>query len=466
MKFCEHCGAQRSDTSKFCPKCGQIVKNMTNTSPQSRPLETTPIEPMAIRSQSKLQPPPILVTEETEKQGKRFYKKKTVWIICACAILSVILGIRFYPNGENAVLLTHQISKASATDKEGKLTIAMVTSLSNYAAPYGVSHQNGLELALAEINKAGGVKSQKIELLTYDDEGDPRQAAAGAQKFADMQNVLAIAGSCLSSNTLAMVPITDRAKIPHTAVSSSSQKLSGMSKYFFRMAIQDDKVGGLMVDLSQDKFKPKKIALLYLNNDYGKGLLASIEPQVKKYGVTLTSAQTYRATDKDYSALLTKVKAEMPDVLLIGSTYNDGGLIVKQAREMGLMMPIVGPTGLYNPQYMEIAGKAVANTYFLGVFVPNNPDPKVQEFVKKYKGKYGIEPDTFAALAYDQGYVLKDAMDKAAAKGAITRESLREAMAASSYKGITGTVTFDAKGDWVRPYLLVTIKDREFVVAR
>ena len=355
---------------------------------------------------------------------------------------------------------------APAADKKAKITLAMVNPLTGDAATYGVSHKNGLELALAEINKAGGVKGQQIELLTHDDAGDPKQAAAGAQKFADMKSVVAVVGSCLSSNTLAMVPITDKAKLPHTVVSSSSHKLSGMSKYFFRMAVQDDKVGGLMVDLSQGKFKPKKMALLYLNNDYGKGLLLSIEPQAKKHGITLTSAQTYLANDKDYSALLTKVKAEAPDVLLVGSTYTDGGLIVKQAREMGLMMPIVGPTGLYSPIYMEIAGKAVENTYFLGVFVPTNPDPKVQEFVKKYKEKYGMEPDTFAALAYDQGYVLKDALEKAAAKGAVTRENVREAMAGSSFKGVTGTVTFDAKGDWVRPYLFVTVKDGKFVVAQ
>ncbi len=357
---------------------------------------------------------------------------------------------------------------APAADKKAKLTVAMVNPLTGDAATYGVSHKNGLEMALAEINKAGWKLKARmtIELLTHDDAGDPKQAAAGAQKFADMKSVLAIVGSCLSSNTLAMVPITDKAKLPHSVVSSSTSKLSGMSKYFFRMAVQDDKIGGLMVQLSNEKFKPKKMALLYLNNDYGKGLLASIEPEMKKSGITMTSAQTYLANDKDYSALLTKVKAEAPDVILVGSTYTDGGLIVKQAREMGLMMPIVGPTGLYSPKYMEIAGKAVENTYFLGVFVPTNPDPKVQEFVKKYKEKYGMEPDTFAALAYDQGYVLKEAMEKAAAKGAVTRESLREAMAASSSKGITGTVTFDDKGDWVRPYLFVTVKDGKFVVAQ
>ena len=356
--------------------------------------------------------------------------------------------------------------KPEAPKAAEKITLAMVNPLTGDAATYGVSHKNGLELALAEINKAGGVKGQQIELLTHDDSGDPKQSAAGAQKFADMKSVLAIVGSCLSSNTLAMVPITDKAKLPHSVISSSTSKLSGMSKYFFRMAVQDDKVGGLMVDLSNDKFKPKKMALLYLNNDYGKGLLTSIEAQAKKLNIPLSSSQTYLATDKDYSALLTKVKAEAPDVLLIGSTYTDGGLIVKQAREMGLNMPIVGPTGLYSPKYMEIAGKAVENTYFLGVFVPTNPDPKVQDFVKKYKEKYGMEPDTFAALAYDQGYVLKDALEKAAAKGPVTRESLRDAMAASNYKGMTGTVTFDDKGDWVRAYLYVTVQDGKFVVAK
>lgn len=357
-------------------------------------------------------------------------------------------------------------SAPASAPKPTKITLAMVNPLTGDAATYGVSHRKGLELALEEINKTGGVKGQQIELLTHDDAGDPKQAAAGAQKFADMKNVVTIVGSCLSSNTLAMVPITDKAKVPHSVVSSSSHRLSGMSKYFFRMAVQDDKVGGLMVDLSQQKFKPKKMALLYLNNDYGKGLLTSTQAQAKKLGIEMSSAQAYLATDKDYSALLTKIKAEAPEVLLVGSTYTDGGLIVKQAREMGLNMPIVGPTGLYSPKYVEIAGKAVANTYFLGVFVPTNPDPKVQDFVKKYKEKYGMDPDTFAALAYDQGYVLKAAMEKAAAKGAVTRESMREAMAASEFKGITGTVTFDSKGDWVRPYLFVTVENGKFVVAK
>lgn len=353
---------------------------------------------------------------------------------------------------------------SSPSGGKAALTIAMVNPLSGDAATYGVSHKNGVELAKEEINKAGGIKGQQIEILYHDDAGDPKQAAAGAQKFADQKSVLAILGSCLSSNTLAMVPITDKAKVVHSVVSSSTPKLSGISPYFFRMAVQDDKVGGLMADLVKEKFKAKKVAILYPNNDYGKGLLTSIEARLKEHGIALTSAQAYLATDKDYSALLTAVKAQGVDVLMVGSTYTDGGLIAKQAREMGLTLPIVGPTGLYSPKYMEIAGKAAEGSVFLGAFVATNPDPAVQAFVKKYKEKYNMEPDTFAALAYDQMYVIAKAMEKAAEKGAVTRESLREAMAASNYKGITGTVTFDKKGDWVRPYLYVTVKDGKFAV--
>jgi branched-chain amino acid transport system substrate-binding protein len=355
---------------------------------------------------------------------------------------------------------------AKAQARKGKLTVAMVNPLSGDAATYGVSHKNGLEMAFAEINKAGGVKGQEIELVTYDDAGDPKQAAAGAQKFADQRNVLAITGSCLSSNTLAMIPITDRARLPHTVVSSSTPKLSGRSKYFFRMAVQDAQVGILMADLLHQKLKVKKVAVLYPNNDYGKGLTAAIEGRLKQHGVSVVFNEAYLATDKDYSALLTRISAANVDALALAGTYTDSALITKQARAIGFTKPIVGGTGLYSPQFTEIAGKAAEGAYFLGAFVPTNPDPAVQQFVKKYKEKYGQDPDTFAALAYDQGYVLKAAMDKAAEKGAITRESMRDAMAATRYKGITGTVTFDAQGDWVRPYLYITVKDGKFILAR
>jgi branched-chain amino acid transport system substrate-binding protein len=353
---------------------------------------------------------------------------------------------------------------SSATGGKASLVVAMVNPLSGDAATYGLSHKNGFELAREEINKAGGIKGQQIDALFHDDAGDPKQAAAGAQKFADQKNVIALVGSALSSNTLAMVPITDKAKLPHSVVSSSTPKLSGISPYFFRMAVQDAQIGILMGDLMAQKLKTQKVAILYPNNDFGKGLSAVVESQLKKHNVTVVSNQAYLATDKDYSALLTGIKAQGVDAIAVCGTYTDGGLITKQSGELGLQVPIVSGPGFYSPKYVEIAGKAAERAIFLNAFVSTNPDPNVQTFVKKYKDKYGMAPDTFAALGYDQMYVLAKAMEKAAEKGQITRENVRAAMAATNYKGVTGTVTFNDKGDWVRPYLYLTVKNGEFIV--
>ncbi len=363
-----------------------------------------------------------------------------------------------------AMVMIPGISGAQA--KKDKLTVAMVNPLTGDVATVGMSQKNAVELAFAEINKAGGVKGQELELITRDDAGDPKQSAAGAQKFVDEKRVLVITGSTLSSCTLAMIPITDKAKLPHIVVSTSTPKVSGISRYFFRMAVQDSQIGGLMADLLFQKLKAKRVAILYQNNDYGKGLGPAIEEGLKKHGVVVVSSQAYLASDKDYSALLTGIKAADVDALAIAGVYTDGGLITKQAREMGFNKPIVGPTGFLSPKYPEIAGSAAEGAYLLAVFVANNPDPVVQEFVRKYKERYGMEPDNFAGLAYDEGYVIKTAMEKAAGKGRITRESIRDAMAATQYKGITGTVTFNDKGDWVRPYLYVTVKDGKFTVAQ
>lgn len=371
-------------------------------------------------------------------------------------VLSVIL----------AVLIIAALAGCGSSTTGGKpsVVVAMVNPLSGDAATYGLSHKNGFELAREEINKAGGIKGQQIEALFHDDAGDPKQAAAGAQKFADQKNIVALVGSALSSNTLAMVPITDKAKLPHSVVSSSTPKLSGISPYFFRMAVQDAQIGILMGDLMAQKLKTQKVAILYPNNDFGKGLSAVVESQLKKHNVTIVSNQAYLASDKDYSALLTGIKAQGVDAIAVCGTYTDGGLIAKQSGEMGIQVPIVSGPGFYSPKFVEIAGKAAERAIFLNAFVSTNPDPAVQSFTKKYKDKYGMAPDTFAALGYDQMYVLAKAMEKAAEKGQITRENVREAMAVTNYKGVTGTVTFNDKGDWVRPYLYLTVKNGEFVV--
>lgn len=353
-------------------------------------------------------------------------------------------------------------SKGSTTETK-PIKIGMVNPLSGNAATYGLSTKNGLELALEEINKKGGVNGRPLQLVFEDDAGDPKQAASATQKLVDQPDIVALQGSALSSNTLAMAPIVERAKIPHLVVSSSSPKLTGINPYFFRMAVQDDQVGGLIGELVVKVLKAKKVAIMYPNNDYGKGLSASIENKVKELGGTVLANIPYLATDKDFQAQLTEIKAKNPEAVALAGTYTDSALITKQAREMGITVPMAGGTGPNSPKFIEIAGKAAEGFVFLGVFLPDNPDPKVQDFVQKYKSKFGLEPDQFAALAYDQMYVIADAL-KRVEGGKVTRENLTKALRSTNYQGITGKVTFNEKGDWIRPYLYITVKDGKFTL--
>ena len=349
---------------------------------------------------------------------------------------------------------------------KNNIRIGMVNPMTGTAATYGQSHLKGMQLLMADINAAGGINGRQIEIVTYDDAGDPQQAAAGAQKFADDQGIVAMVGSCLSSSTLAMIPIIDKAKLPDLVVSSSAPNLEGCSPSFFRMSVQDNKVGGEIGNTIADTLKAKTCVILYPNNDYGKGLEASTRKTLEGKSVKVLQSFSYLATDQDYQALLTTVMNLKADSIAFCGTYTDGGLIVKQARQVGITSPFVGGTGPNSPKFIEIAGDAAEGFIFLGSFVPTNPDPKTQNFVGKFKTKFGEEPDNFAALAYDQMNVLQDSMKRAMAanNGDLNRTTLAGALKSCNVEGVTGVVTFDSENEWTRPYLKIVVKNGKFEV--
>jgi len=354
----------------------------------------------------------------------------------------------------------------SDAGSSGNVKIGMVNPLTGTAATYGQSHLKGMQLWFDDVNAAGGINGRKLEIVTYDDAGDPQQAAAGAQRMGDDQSIVAMVGSCLSSSTLAMVPIFDRAKLPDLVVSSSAASLSKCSPYFFRMSVQDDKVGGEIANTIVDPIKARTCVILYPNNDYGRGLEESTRENLVRQGVRVIQSFTYLATDQDYQAMLTTVKNLNPESVAFCGTYTDGGLILKQARQVGITAPFVGGTGPNSPIFIEIAGEAAEGFIFLGSFVPTNPDPKTQNFVTKYKAKYGAEPDNFAALAYDQAAVIADSIKRAmdANNNVVTRATLAEALKRCRVEGVTGVVTFDSDNEWTRPYLKIMVKDGRFQV--
>ncbi len=355
---------------------------------------------------------------------------------------------------------------ADVTAAVDTIKFGLVAPLSGDNGAYGTKQEKGYELALEEINAAGGVLGAKLELETYDDGGDASTAANGAQKFADDDSIMAIGGSCLTSCTAAMLPITGDAEMAQLVVSSSAKSLTGISDYFFRMAVQDAAVGPQIANQFTKMGKTKAVTL-YCNNDYGAGLKDSFNAQFEANGGQILNSIPYQATDQDFAAILTTVKSLDPDCIALCGTTTDGALIIKQARQMGIEAEIMGQPGLYSQNVIDIAGDASEGLLCSGVFVADGADEKGQEFVTKYGEKYNGEvPDGFAALAYDQMYVLADAAERAmeANDGELTRQTLAEALKETNYEGVTGTVNFDENGDWVRDYLTLTVKDGKYVL--
>ncbi len=359
-----------------------------------------------------------------------------------------------------AMSLAGMTASADVTAASDTLKVALVAPLSGDNATYGVKQEKGYRLAMEEINGAGGVLGAEIILETYDDTGDASTAASGTQKFVDDDEVMVLGGSCLTSCTAAMLPITGDAELAQMVVSSSARSLTGLSDYFFRMAVQDAAVGPQIANQFTNMGDTTTVAL-YPNNDFGIGLKDSFIEKFAENGGEVLDTIEYQPTDQDFSAILTTVKDKNPDCIALCGTTTDGALIIKQARQMGIEAHIMGQPGLYNQNVIDIAGDAAEGLLACGVFVATNPDEKVQEFVAKYNEKYGETPDGFAALAYDQMYVIADAATRAmeANDGELDRETMADALRETQYEGVTGTVNFDENGDWVRDYLTLTVID-------
>lgn len=350
-----------------------------------------------------------------------------------------------------------------ATQEE--IRIGMVNPLSGDNALYGLDQERGLLLAFEEINEAGGVNGAKLVLDEYDDQGDPQSAAKGAQKYADDESIMAITGSSLTSCTLAMVPIIDDAEVVECVVSSSSPSLANCSDYFFRMAVQDALVGPQMAKAALKKGF-RRFEVLYTNNDFGKNLSDNLMAYVRENGGEVIDSIEYNPADQDFTAMLTKVKGDRPEAVALCGTVTDCALLIKQMRNLGVDAFVICHTSLYSDKALEIAGDALEGAACVSVYISTNPDTKVQEFVKKFESKYGQIPDSFAAMAYDQAYVLAEAADYAMRtnNGTVTREGMREGMERSDREGVTGHVTFTEDNEWERDYLTVIVKDGAFVL--
>jgi branched-chain amino acid transport system substrate-binding protein len=350
-----------------------------------------------------------------------------------------------------------QTAGADATIKIGEFA-----SLTGKEAAFGQSSHKGTLLAIDELNAAGGVLGKQIEFIFEDNRSTPGESATIAKKLITRDKVVALLGEVASGRSLEAAPIAQASKIPMISPSSTNPKVTETGDYIFRVCFTDPFQGKLLAEFARRTLKAQKLAIFSdVSAPYSMGLAQFSREPFMAAGGMIVSEQKYTGGDKDFKAQLTAIKSNKPDAILVPGYYTDAGLIVAQARQLGITVPLFGGDGWEAPELLQIAGAALEGTYYSTHFSSENTDPLAQKFVAAYKAKFNGEvPDAMAALGYDSAMVLADAIKRA---GTTESAKLRDALAATKdFPGATGATTLDANRDASKPAVIITVQNGKF----
>lgn len=333
------------------------------------------------------------------------------------------------------------------------------------SASFGISGKNGIDLALKKINEKGVLGGKKLSLVVADTKSEASEATNGMQKLISQDKVVAVIGPNQSSAVIASGAINNGAKVVDITPMGTNPdvtvdpKTKQVKPYSFRTCFIDPFQGTVMASFASNELKVKRAAI-YIDNtsDYAKGLAQFFKEIFVKNGGQVVIEEAYLQKDTDFKSTLTKIKAAKPDFIYIPGYYQEVGLIVKQAREMGITVPMAGGDGWDSAKLPEIAGKAaLENTFFSSLYSPDDTSDLNKEFVAEYKKAYNTNPDVFAALAYDSTLLVAKAIEDA---GSADPAKIAEAMAKiKGFKGVSGEVTFNEEHNPIKSAVIIEHKD-------
>lgn len=360
------------------------------------------------------------------------------------------------------VLVLGLLAGFASAQAEETIRVGEVASLTGKEAAFGQSSHKGTLLAVEEINAAGGVLDKKIELITEDNQSKTGESATAAKKLVSRDKVVALLGEVASSRSLEMAPVAQASKIPMISPSSTNPKVTEIGNYIFRVCFIDPFQGTVMAKFARGTLHSKRVAVLTsVSSAYSVGLAKYFKERYTADGGTIAIEQKFSEGDKDFKAQLTAIKAAEVDAIFVPGYYTEAALVTKQARDLGLTIPLFGGDGWEAPQLIEIGGKAVEGIYYSTHYSPENDATEVRTFVEKFRKRWGGEtPDAMAALGYDSAQVLVDAIKRA---GTTQPAKVREALVATKdFVGITGKTTIDAQRNASKAAVIVTVKDGQF----
>ncbi len=372
------------------------------------------------------------------------------------------------------VLLTSMLLGACASGGgEDTIRVGVVAELTGDIPAVGASCKNAAELAVKEINDAGGLevggKKYMIELFIEDNAGKADQSASSAQKLITQQNVVAIIGPNASRYAIPASEIAESSKVvlispwstnPKTTLDASTNE---PKKYVFRAAFIDPFQGRVVAKFALDNLKTTKAAVLYdVASDYNKGIAEYFKQTYEENGGTVVAFETYTTGDKDFSAQLTKIKDAGPEVIFLPNYYSEVPLQIQQAHRLGIEVPFLGSDSWGSAELIKLCGAECDGYYFSTHYAPDVATPVATKFIETYKTTYGVVPDDVAALTYDSFGLLWQSLQIA---GKVDRESLRTALASiPKYEGVTGNMQFqEGSGDPIKSAVILQVKGDSFI---
>lgn len=342
--------------------------------------------------------------------------------------------------------------------------------LSGAAASYGQQMLEGLELAVEQVNENGGVlDGQEIEIVSYDNKSDVTESASVAQRLVS-DGVVGVVGPATSGNTQAQIPIFTEANIPMVSPSATDDNITldsagDVLEYFFRVCFNNSYQGSAGAAFAADNIEAQS-AIIFVDqsSDYSRGLADNFIAEFESRGGTVVAEDSFTAGDTDFSAILTSALGQEFDVIYIPAYYTEAGLIIKQAREMGLEQAIIGPDGFSSDVLVELAGAENANdVYFTDHFSDASEEESVQTFLTDFEEKFGTEGGTWNALGYDAAMLIIDAIERS---GSTDPQVIAETIAATEdFKGVTGTFAIDENHNPVKPAVMIELQNGEIASA-
>ncbi len=347
----------------------------------------------------------------------------------------------------------------------GDIKIGIVAEMTGGNATYGTSMVNGMKLALKEVNDKGGVMGKKLDLVIADSKSEPAEAANAMSKLINQDKTPIVSGIFTSSSAIAACNVSETSKIPFLAIGATNPKVTlddktGKAKpNTFRVCFIDPFQGTVGANFVLDTLQLKK-AVIFVDNssDYSKGLASFFKEAYLKKGGEIVGEEAYLQKDADFKAVLTKIKTLNPDVLYVPGYYEEVGKIVKQARELGIDIPVVGGDGWDSPKLAEIAGAGpLNNTFFTNHYSPEADNAESKAFVAAYEKEYKSKPDAPAVLGYDGIKLLADSITRAG--GADSAKVTAALAATKDFPAVTGKTSLDANHDAVKSAVIIEFKD-------